>query len=66
MERVQDPRELRDWLLRLAADVLDREGSTNPSHDADHVARTMALARERHAYMRAFFDRLRQEVEGRL
>ena len=47
-----DPREdagaMRAWLLRLAAEVLDREGSADPSHDADHVARVMALAEAIH------------------
>ncbi len=36
--------DLRGWLLRLAADVLAREGSVDAAHDSDHIARTLALA----------------------
>ncbi len=41
--------DLRDWLLRLAADALAREGSVDAAHDIDHIARTMALAETLHA-----------------
>lgn len=41
--------ELRAWLLDLATDTLVREGSIDTAHDADHIARTMALAETLHA-----------------
>ncbi|MDP9374288.1 MAG: HD domain-containing protein [Chloroflexota bacterium] len=40
--------DLRDWLLRLVADTLAREGSVDGTHDIDHIARTMALAETLH------------------
>lgn len=39
----------RDWLPRLAADTLAREGGVDTAHDADHIARTMVLAETLHA-----------------
>lgn len=44
LDREQEARDLRTWLLRLAADTLIREGSIDAAHDMDHVARTMVLA----------------------
>lgn len=37
-------RALRDWLLQLAQDVMQREGTKDASHDHDHIVRVMALA----------------------
>lgn len=42
--------DLRDWLLRMSADVLAREGGADAAHDVDHVARTMALAERLRAH----------------
>jgi uncharacterized protein len=36
--------ELRNWLLRLAAQTMEREGSEDAAHDYDHLVRVMALA----------------------
>ena len=36
--------ELRSWLLELAKDFLEREGSEDASHDFDHIRRVVALA----------------------
>lgn len=41
--------DLRNWLLRLAANVLSREGSVDAAHDTDHISRTMTLAETLHA-----------------
>lgn len=35
---------LRSWLLELARDTMEREGSEDAAHDYDHLVRTMALA----------------------
>lgn len=35
---------LRSWLLELAQETMEREGSEDAAHDLDHLARTMALA----------------------
>ena len=37
-------RELRNWLLKLAAETMAREGSEDAAHDYDHLLRAMALA----------------------
>ncbi len=37
-------RELRSWLLGLAKDVMEQEGSEDASHDFDHIQRVIALA----------------------
>ncbi|HKV58733.1 MAG TPA: HD domain-containing protein [Ktedonobacteraceae bacterium] len=37
-------RELRHWLLELAEETMEREGSEDAAHDLDHLVRTMALA----------------------
>lgn len=44
MPREQSDNDIRDGLLRMAADLLVREGSLDTAHDVDHVTRTMALA----------------------
>lgn len=36
--------KLRSWLLALAQEMIEREGTEDASHDYDHIARTMALA----------------------
>ncbi len=36
--------ELRNWLLQLANQILEREGCQDASHDFDHIVRVMALA----------------------
>jgi uncharacterized protein len=36
--------ELRSWLLKLANELLEREGFGDASHDFDHIVRVMALA----------------------
>ncbi len=35
---------LRSWLLRVAQEELEREGTRDASHDYDHIARVIALA----------------------
>jgi len=35
---------LRSWLLQLAQETMEREGSEDAAHDVDHLARVMALA----------------------
>jgi uncharacterized protein len=35
---------LRNWLLVLAQETMEREGSEDAAHDFDHLARVMALA----------------------
>ena len=35
---------LRSWLLKLAKETMEREGSEDAAHDFDHLARVMALA----------------------
>ena len=35
---------LRIWLLELAKETMEREGSEDAAHDFDHLARVMALA----------------------
>src|ERR1700686_4831614 len=35
---------LRSWLLELAKETMEREGSEDAAHDVDHLARVMALA----------------------
>ncbi|HEU0003672.1 MAG TPA: HD domain-containing protein [Ktedonobacteraceae bacterium] len=35
---------LRSWLLQLAKETMEREGSEDAAHDLDHLVRTMALA----------------------
>src|SRR5216684_9293509 len=43
--RVQRPlTNLRSWLLELAKETMEREGSEDAAHDFDHLARVMALA----------------------
>ena len=36
--------ELRNWLLRLAQETMEREGAEDAAHDYDHLVRVMALA----------------------
>jgi len=36
--------ELRNWLLKLAYETVEREESGDASHDYDHIVRVMALA----------------------
>jgi uncharacterized protein len=36
--------ELRGWLLKLAQETMEREGSEDAAHDYDHLVRVMALA----------------------
>jgi uncharacterized protein len=36
--------ELREWLLKLAQETIDSEGSKDGAHDYDHLVRVMALA----------------------
>jgi uncharacterized protein len=36
--------EIRNWLLKLAKETMEREGSEDAAHDFDHLARVMALA----------------------
>lgn len=35
---------LRQWLLTLAAEAMEREGTGDASHDYDHIVRVMSLA----------------------
>lgn len=35
---------LRNWLLELARETMEREGSEDAAHDFDHLVRVMALA----------------------
>ncbi len=35
---------LRDWLLELARETMEREGNEDAAHDFDHLLRVMALA----------------------
>ena len=35
---------LRDWLLELAGETMEREGNEDAAHDFDHLVRVMALA----------------------
>lgn len=35
---------LRDWLLELARETMEREGNADAAHDFDHLLRVMALA----------------------
>src|SRR5690348_5939672 len=35
---------LRDWLLELAGETMEREGNEDAAHDFDHLMRVMALA----------------------
>ncbi len=35
---------LRNWLLELAQETMEREGSEDAAHDFDHLARVIALA----------------------
>ena len=37
-------KELRSWLLQLANEMMEREGTEDASHDYDHIVRTIALA----------------------
>lgn len=37
-------RELRNWLLKLAAEAMADEGSEDTAHDYDHLVRAMTLA----------------------
>jgi len=37
-------RELRNWLLELARETMEREGSEDAAHDFDHLVRVMVLA----------------------
>lgn len=36
--------ELRNWLLELAKETMNREGAGDAAHDFDHLVRVMALA----------------------
>jgi uncharacterized protein len=36
--------DLRNWLLELARETMEREGSEDAAHDFDHLVRVMALA----------------------
>ncbi len=36
--------ELRGWLLKLAQETMEHEGSEDAAHDYDHLVRVMALA----------------------
>ena len=36
--------ELRNWLLALAQETMEREGAADSAHDFDHLERVMALA----------------------
>ena len=74
--------ELSSWLLTLANEVMQHEGSKDSAHDYDHLARVTALAETIQAQEGgelpiiwaavAFHDigqvreHLRQEVEGKL
>lgn len=37
-------KKLRSWLLQLANEMMEREGTEDASHDYDHIVRTIALA----------------------
>lgn len=43
-ETVSTLTELRGWLLKLANELLEREGLGDASHDFDHIVRVMAVA----------------------
>lgn len=36
--------ELRDWLLTLTRETMEREGSEDTAHDHEHIARVIAIA----------------------
>jgi uncharacterized protein len=35
---------LRSWLLKLAQEIIEQEGTKDSAHDYDHIARVLALA----------------------
>ncbi|MDQ2715198.1 MAG: HD domain-containing protein, partial [Chloroflexota bacterium] len=36
--------ELRDWLLTLAKETMEREGNNDAAHDHEHIARVITIA----------------------